>query len=101
MGQATEQIVLYDDLEYIRRQYLLRHYVTGTINGSMNDTYNRMALLLSDTEILFSLWNRGQLFYFIAHQDHEQYYFYWSKKLTISGLKLLLNQRTHWRDYIE
>ena len=61
IGQAPEQIVFYDYLKCIRRQYGLRHCVTGTIYDAMGDTYNCMAILVSNTEKLFSLWDRGQL----------------------------------------
>ena len=53
IGQAPEQIVSYDDLKCIRRQYGLHHYFTGIINGEIGDTYNRMAVLMSDTETYF------------------------------------------------
>ena len=42
IGQATEQIVFYDHLKCIRRQYGLRNCFTGTIDGGKGDTYNRM-----------------------------------------------------------
>ena len=42
--QYPEQIVFYDDVKCIRRQYGLRHYVTGNNHGAMGDTYNRMAI---------------------------------------------------------
>ena len=53
IGQAPEQIVLYNDLRCIHRQYELRHYVTGTIHGAIGDTYNFMRVLVSDTEKYF------------------------------------------------
>ena len=61
IDQSPEQIVLYDDLKCILHQYGLIHYVTGTIHGAMGDTYNLMEITVSDTENLFSLWDRGQL----------------------------------------
>ena len=48
-------------MKCIRRQYGLRHYVTGNIHGAMGDTYNCMAISVSDTEKIFSFWDRIQL----------------------------------------
>ena len=61
IGQAPEQIVFCCDLKYTLRQYVLSHYATVTIHGAMGDTYNCMAISVSNTEKLFSLWDRGQL----------------------------------------
>ena len=43
-GQAPKQIVFYDNLKCMHRQYGLHHYVTGTIHGSMGNTYNCIAI---------------------------------------------------------
>ena len=53
IGKAPEQIFFYDDLNLILRQYGLRHYFTWVIHGEMGDTYNRMAILVSNNEKLF------------------------------------------------
>ena len=50
IGQAPEHIVFCDYLNFICRQYGLRHYVTGNIHGAMGDTYNHMAISVSKTE---------------------------------------------------
>ena len=36
IGKSPKQIVLYDDLKFIRRNDGLRHYVTGTIYGAIH-----------------------------------------------------------------
>ena len=54
-------MIFYYDLKCIHRKYGLRHYVTGTIHGAIGNTYNRMEILVSDIEKIFSLWDRGQL----------------------------------------
>ena len=58
IGQAPEHIVFYDDLKYICRHYVLRHYVTGTMHGTMGKKYNCMAI---------SVGSRSVDFYFIVH----------------------------------
>eukprot|EP00957_Ditylum_brightwellii_P112261 8559092-Ditylum_brightwellii.AAC.1 len=46
--QAPKTIYYYEDIKCIRRQYGLRYYITGTIHNAMGDTYNRMAISVSD-----------------------------------------------------
>ena len=53
IGQSPEQIVFYDDLKCMGCQYELLHCVTGIIHGAMGDTYNRIGILLIDTEKYF------------------------------------------------
>ena len=55
IGQAPEQIVFYNYLNYIHHQYGLCYYVTRTINGAMGDTYNCIAILVSNIEKMFLL----------------------------------------------
>ena len=67
IGKSPEQTVFYDDLKCIRCQCGFQHYVIGTIHSTMGDTYNRMAILVSDTENLFSLWDRVQFIVILSH----------------------------------
>ena len=102
IGQAPEQIFLYDYLKCIRHQYWLRHYVTGNIHGAVGDTYNCMTISVRDTEQLFSLWDRGQLIFILSRpRIMQNTIFVGPNNKAICGLKLLLNQRTQWCDYIE
>ena len=50
MSIAPEQICFTNDLICIRKQYGLRHYVTGTIHSTMCDTHNKMAMSISDIQ---------------------------------------------------
>ena len=100
--KVPEQIVFCNDLKCILHQCGLRHYGTGNIHGAMGETYNRMAILLSDTEKLFSLWDRGQLIVNLSRtRIMKNDIFVGPKNETICGLKFLLNQITQWCDYIE
>ena len=68
IGISPEQIVFYNDLKCISRQYGLYHYFTGTINGAMGDTYNHMEISVSDTEkLIFIMGSRSVDCYFIPH----------------------------------
>ena len=102
IGQDPEQIGFYDDLKWIHLQYGLHHYVTGTIHGAKGDTYNRMVISVSDTENIFSSWDLGQLIVIFSRtRIMKNNIFVGPKNETICGMKLLLNQRTQWCDYIE
>ena len=91
-----------DDLKCIRRQYGLRHCVTGCIHGAIGDTYNRMVILVSNIEKLFSLWDRCQLIIILSWtRIMKNTIFVGPKNETISGLKNMLTQRTQWCNYIE
>jgi hypothetical protein len=102
VSQAPETIYFYEDIKCIRRQYGLRHYVTGTIHSAMGDTYNRMAISVSDIEKLFSLWDRGQLIVILSRtRSMKNTIFVGPKSDTIHALKRLLTQQTQWCDYID
>ena len=53
IGQAPEQIVFYNTLNLIRRQYGWHYYVIGSIHSRMGDTYNCMAIWVNDIEKYF------------------------------------------------
>ena len=86
VSQAPETIYFYEDIKCICCQYGLHHYVTGTIHSAMGDTYNCMAISVSDIEKLFSLWDRGQLIVILKT------IFVGPKSDTIHALKCLLTQ---------
>ena len=61
----------------------------------MGDTYICMAISVSDTEKLFSLWDRGHLIVILLRtRIMKNNFFVDPNNETIHGLKLLLNQRT-------
>ena len=61
-----------------------------------------MEMLVSDTEKLFSLWDRGQLIVILLRtRIMKNTIFVGPKNETICGLKLMLKQITQWCDYIE
>ena len=73
-----------------------------TIYGAMGDTYNHIEILLSDTEKIFSLWDRGQLIVILSRtRIMKNTIFVGSKNEKNFVLKPLLNQITQWYDYIE
>ena len=102
MEQTPENIHHLHDMKYVRRQYGLRHYVTGTIHSAMGDTYNRMAISVSDIQKIYSLWDKGQLVVIISRTRlMKNTIFVGQKNEIINGLKRLLTKRTQWCDYID
>ena len=95
---SSEQIVFYDALKCIRRQYSMSlgifmvQWVTHIIACQF-----QLAIL----ENIFIMGSRSVDCYFIAHQDNEKYSFFGPRNEIFFGFKLLLNQRTRWYDYIE
>ena len=68
----------------------------------MGDTYNLMAVLVSDTEKLFYLWDFGQFIVILLRtRVMKNNIFFGPKNERIHILKLLFNHRTQWCDYIE
>ena len=65
----------------------------------MSDTYNGMEILLSDTEKIFSLWDRGQLIVILSRtRIIKNTIFIGTKNETILRFKIILDQITHWID---
>ena len=99
---APENICFKDDVKCMRKQYGLRHYVTGTIHSAMGDTYNKMAISISDIQKQYSIWDRGQLIVAISRTRlMENTIFVGNKGETINAMKSILTQRTQWCDYID
>ena len=61
----------------------------------MGDTYNCMEISVSDTEKLFSLWDRGQLIFILScTRIMKNTLFVGKRNEKKYRLKLMLNQRT-------
>ena len=103
MGTSPENIeFLHDDIQATRRQYGLRHFITGAIHGAMGDTYHLMAIAVSHRNKQLRLWGKGQLIVVISRTRLiKNTIFIGSKRDTILGLKELLLKMTQWSDYIE
>ena len=68
----------------------------------MGDTYNCIEILVSNTEKIFSLWDRGQLIVILSRtRIIKDNIFVGKNNETICVLNLMLNQRTQWCDYIK
>ena len=68
----------------------------------MGDTNNHMEISVENTEKLFSLWDRVQLIFNLSRtRIMKNTIFVGPNNETIRKLKLLLNQRTQWCDYIK
>ena len=85
-----------------RKQYRLRHRVTGTIHSAKGDTFESMATSISLTDPNFGLWDRGQLIVIISRtRDPKRNVFVGNKNDTLNALRNLLRTRTQWTDFME
>ena len=90
------------NLQAQRKQYGLKHRVTGTIHSAMGDTYESMATMISTTDKNFSLWDKGQLIVIISRtRDPKKTIFVGNKGDTLAAFKHLLLKRTQWTDFME
>ena len=62
-------------MKFIQRQYGLRQYVTGGIHGAMGDSYNCMAILVSNIEKK-SLWDFSQFISILSRTRIKNIYFF-------------------------
>lgn len=85
-----------------RKQYGLRHRITGTIHSSMGDTYESLASEVSSSNPDYGLWDKGMLVVLISRtRDPKKTIFVGPKNDTIRTLKSVLMKRTMWTDYVE
>ena len=90
------------NLQAQRKQYGLKHRVTGTIHSAMGDTYESMATMISTTDKNFSLWDKGQLIVIISRtRDPSRTVFVGNKAETLDAFRQLLLKRTQWTDFME
>lgn len=103
IGLSMENIeYLPNDVQAVRRQYGLRHFITGTIHGAMGDTYYIMATSVSNVIKQLRLWEKGQLIVLISRtRTMKNTIFVGSKSDTIAGLVELLTKRSQWSNYMD
>lgn len=98
MGVSPERIkYLNNDVQAFRKQYGLRHYVSGTIHSIMGDTYHLMATCISS----YKMWEKGQLVVICSRTRRmEDTIFVGNEEETINALVQLLKKKTMWSDYM-
>ena len=103
VGVAPERIMsINQSVQAQRKQYGLRHRVTGTIHSAMGDTYESMASCISLADSNFGLWDKGQLIVIISRtREPQKTIFVGDKRDTLGAFKQLLLRRTQWTDYME
>ena len=85
-----------------RKQYGLKHRVTGTIHAAMGDTLLSMATEISKNDANYRLWDKGQLVVILSRTKlAKNTIFVGDKDDTIAALKDLLTRKTQWTDYME
>jgi hypothetical protein len=58
---APDYIMKKGNMQVQRKQYGFRHWITGTIHGSMGDTSESMASEISCHDSCFGMWDKGML----------------------------------------
>lgn len=85
-----------------RKQYALRHCITGTIHSSMGHTYDAMASEISNIDPKFGIWDKGMLVVLISRtRKPENTIFVGNKDRTLAALRRVLLSKTMWTDYVK
>jgi predicted GIY-YIG superfamily endonuclease len=101
ISTAPEFNIALPMMQCIRKQYCLRHRITGTIHAAMGDTYESMASCVSLSDPHYQLWDRGQLVVIISRTKcPSKTIFVGNKAETLDALCQILTKKTQWTDYI-
>ena len=91
-----------NNLQGVRKQYGLQHYVAGTIHSAMGDTLPSIATTFSLIDRNFSVWDKGQLLVIISRTKlAKDTIFVGDKESTLDALSSILKSRTQWTDHME
>ena len=91
-----------DRVQAQRRQYGLRHRVTSTIHASMGDTLMKVAIQISDANRSFKLWDKAQVIVALSRtKQGKDTIFVGNKQSTIKALRMLIQLKNQWTDYME
>ena len=94
--------MLKNNIQGLRKQYGLQHYISGTIHSIMGDTLPSLATTFSNEDRNFSMWDKGQLLVILSRtKESKQTIFVGDKNSTLDALCNILTQRTQWTDYME
>eukprot|EP00957_Ditylum_brightwellii_P116930 8919779-Ditylum_brightwellii.AAC.1 len=85
-----------------RKQYGLKHCMTGTIHWSIGGTLPKVAVEISARNNLFKIWNKGQLVALLSRTKFaKDTIFVGDKEDTLLALSQLLTHQMQWSDYSE
>ena len=91
-----------NQLQGVRKQYGLQHYIAGTNHSIMGDTLPSIATTISKIDKNFNLWDKGQLLVIISRTKRaEDTIFVGDKNSTLEALEHILKNRTQWTDHME
>jgi predicted GIY-YIG superfamily endonuclease len=91
-----------NNLQGVRKQYGLQHYVAGTIHSAMGDTLPSIATTFSLIDRNYSVWDKGQLLVIISRTKlARDTIFVGDKESTLDALSSILKSRTQWTDHME
>ena len=87
--------MLGNNVQGVRKQYGLLHYVAGTIHSIMGDTLRYLATTLSSDDRNYSVWDKGQLLVIISRTKRsEDTIFVGNKESALNALVSVLTNRT-------
>ena len=93
---------LANNVQCMRKQYGMQHYVAGTVHAIMGDTLPSIATTISMNNRNFSLWDKGQLLVLISRtKEAKNTIFVGEKEDTLKALECILKTRTQWTDHME
>ena len=103
VGCAPHKVLMLgNNVQGVRKQYGLQHYVAGTIHSIMGDTLRSLATTLSSDDRNYSVWDKGQLLVIISRTKRsEDTIFVGNKESTLNALVSILTTRTQWTEYME
>ena len=79
-----------NQLQGVRKQYGLQHYIAGTNHSVMGDTLPSIATTISKTDSNFHLWDKGQLLVIISRtKKAEDTIFVGDKENTLDALETI------------
>eukprot|EP00957_Ditylum_brightwellii_P200929 15316351-Ditylum_brightwellii.AAC.1 len=85
-----------------RKQYGLKHCVTGTIDWAMGDRLPKVAVEISAWNNLFKIWDKGQLVVVLSRTKFaKDTIFVGDKEDTLLAIRQLLTCQVQWSDYSE
>ena len=94
--------ILPNNMQGVRMQYGLQHYVAGTIHSIMGDTLPSLATTFSNSNRDYGMWDKGQLLVIISRTKlAENTIFVGEKSDTLDALESILKNRTQWTDHME
>ena len=93
---------LQNQMQGVRKQFGIQHYIAGTSHSIMGDTLSSIATTISKNDPKFNIWDKGQILVLCSQtQLTEDTMFVGDKEDTLDALVSILKTRTQWTDHME